>query len=265
MEDFHYAGGLPGLCCELAPLLDLSTPTVCGGTLGDLVAGGQVWNREVIRPLDEPLGTDGGLSVLFGNLAPRGAIIKHSAASPHLLVHRGRAVVFEDYAALHARIDDPALAIEEDDVLVLKNAGPIGGPGMPEWGLLPLPTRLLQRGVRDMVRISDARISGTAAGTVVVHVTPEATVGGPLAAVQTGDEVLLDVPGRRLDLLIEDGELQRRLRDWEAPTSNVRRGYCQLFQEHVLQADQGCDFDFLRASGSAAALKPSAIDEPATV
>jgi dihydroxy-acid dehydratase len=265
MEDFHYAGGLPGLCCELGPLLDLSTPTVCGGTLGDHVRSGHVWNREVIRPLDDPLGTDGGLSVLFGNLAPRGAIIKHSAASPHLLVHRGRAVVFENYADLHARIDDPAIDIQEDDVLVLKNAGPLGGPGMPEWGLLPLPTRLLKRGVRDMVRISDARISGTAAGTVVVHVTPEAAVGGPLAAVQTGDCVVLDVPARRLDLLVEDDELQRRLRDWAAPTAKVTRGYRRLFQEHVLQADQGCDFDFLRASGSCGQAPARGHSEPASV
>jgi dihydroxy-acid dehydratase len=265
MEDFHYAGGLAGLCCELAPLLDLSTPTICGGTLADHVRGGNIWNREVIRPLDDPLGTDGGLSVLFGNLAPRGAIIKHSAASPHLLVHRGRAVVFENYAELHQRIDDPALDIQEDDVLVLKNGGPMGGPGMPEWGLLPLPTRLLKRGVRDMVRISDARISGTAAGTVVVHVTPEAAVGGPLAAVQTGDEIRMDVPARRLDLLIDDSQLQRRLRGASAPAAHATRGYRKLFQEHVLQADQGCDFDFLRASGAAPKLKPSANAEPASV
>ena len=265
MEDFHYAGGLPGLCCELAPLLDLSTPTVCGATLGDQIRGGSIWNREVIRPLSEPLGTDGGLSVLFGNLAPRGAIIKHSAASPHLLAHRGRAVVFENYADLHTRIDDPALDICENDVLVLKNAGPIGGSGMPEWGLLPLPTRLLKRGVRDMVRISDARISGTAQGTVVVHVTPEAAIGGPLAVVQNGDEILVDVPARRLDLLIDNDELQRRLRDWTAPTANVQRGYRWLFHKHVLQADQGCDFDFLRASGSAPRLEHSAAAEPASV
>jgi dihydroxy-acid dehydratase len=265
MEDFHYAGGLPGLCHELAPLLDLTAPTVCGGSLGDQIRGGSVWNREVIRPLGDPLGTDGGLSVLYGNLAPRGAIIKHSAASPHLLVHRGRAVVFENYAELHARIDDPAVDINENDVLVLKNAGPIGGPGMPEWGLLPLPTRLLKRGVRDMVRISDARISGTAAGTVVVHVTPEAAMGGPLAAVQTGDEILLDVPSRRLELLIDDEERQRRLRNWEAPTANVPRGYRRLFHAHVLQADQGCDFDFLRASGLAPGLERTAAGEPASV
>jgi dihydroxy-acid dehydratase len=255
MEDFHYAGGLPGLCRELAPLLDLTTATVCGGTLGDQIRGGNVWNREVIRPLEDPVGTDGGLSVLFGNLAPRGAIIKHSAASQHLLAHRGRAVVFENNAELHARIDDPSLDIQADDVLVLKNAGPIGGPGMPEWGLLPLPTRLLQRGVRDMVRISDARISGTAAGTVVVHVTPEAAVGGPLAAVQTGDLILMDVPARRLDLLLDDAELKRRLRDRSSPAASAERGYRKLFLGHVLQADHGCDFDFLRASGSAPTLK----------
>lgn len=261
MEDFHYAGGLPALCRELAPLLDLSAPTVCGGTLADQIRGNGVWNRDVIRTFDEPLGTDGGLSVLFGNLAPRGAIIKHSAASPHLLAHRGRAVVFEDHADLLARIDDPSLDIEEDDVLVLKNAGPIGGPGMPEWGLLPLPTKLLKRGVRDMVRISDARISGTAAGTVVVHVTPEAAIGGPLAAVQNGDEILLDVTARRLDLLIDDDELRRRLRRWTAPRVNAERGYRRLFLQHVLQADRGCDFDFVRADGSAPLPEHSGIDQ----
>jgi dihydroxy-acid dehydratase len=201
----------------------------------------------VIRPLKEPIRPEGGLAVLYGTLAPNGAIIKPSAASPELLTHRGRAVVFDDHADLERRIDDPDLEVQADDVLVLRNAGPIGGPGMPEWGFLPLPRRLLQQGLRDMVRISDARMSGTAFGTVVVHVAPESAVGGPLAAVQTGDLIELDVPRRRLDLLIAPDEIARRLVTCHRPQPHYRRGYGWLFSQHILQADQGCDFDFLRA------------------
>ena len=246
MEDFHYKGGTGALCRELGELLSTSEPTIDGRTLGETLAGASVVNREVIRSRDTPLRADGGLAVLTGSLAPRGAVIKHSAATPELLQHRGRAIVFENQHDLHARIDDPQLDVAPDDVLVLKNAGPLGGPGMPEWGLLPIPAKLLKQGVRDMVRISDARISGTAFGTLVVHVAPEAAVNGPLAAVQNGDLIEIDVAGRRLDLLIDADELQCRLADRQTVTDLPRRGYRRLYAEHVLQADQGCDFDFLR-------------------
>jgi dihydroxy-acid dehydratase len=245
MEDFFYAGGVPALIMELAPLLDLTAPTVTGRTLGENVAGARVWNRDVIRPLDAPLNPEGGLAVLRGSLAPAGAVIKPTAATPALLTHRGRAVVFENHDDLNRRIDDPNLDVRPDDVLVLRNAGPVGGPGMPEWGFLPIPKKLLAAGVRDVVRISDARMSGTAFGTVVVHVSPESAVGGPLAAVRNGDRIELDVPNRRLELLVEPGEVARRLA--ESPGSGPRpaRGYGWLYARHVLQAEAGCDFDFL--------------------
>ena len=251
MEDFFYAGGLPALLRELSPLLKLDTPTVTGRTLGETVSSAQLHNRELIRSIDEPLDPEGGLAVLHGSLAPMGAIIKPTAASPELLKHTGRALVFEDHADMDRRIDDPDLDVNQDDVLVMRNGGPLGGPGMPEWGSLPLPRKLLQRGVRDMVRLSDARMSGTAFGTVVVHTTPESAANGPLAAVRNGDLIELDVPNRRLDLKVEDREVQRRLA--ESPNGNhiAARGYGRLFAQHVLQADKGCDFDFLRAESLA--------------
>jgi dihydroxy-acid dehydratase len=210
-----------------------------------------VERREVIRPLSEPLAAEGGIAVLFGNLCPRGAVIKQSAASPQLLRHRGRAVVFRDQDDLEARIDWPDLDVRPDDVLVLQNAGPVGGPGMPEWGSIAMPRKLLEAGVRDAVRISDARMSGTAAGTVVLHVCPEAAVGGPLALVRDGDVIELDVPGRTLNVLVSEEELARRRAGWQAPPPKVTRGYGKLYLDHVLQADGGCDFDFCRAnSGS---------------
>ncbi|MBO0699761.1 MAG: dihydroxy-acid dehydratase [Zavarzinella sp.] len=247
MEDFYRAGGVPALVNELAPLLDLSAPTVTGRTLGENCAGAKVWNRDVIRPLAEPLNPEGGLAVLRGSLAPGGAVIKPTAASPSLLKHRGRAVVFENHDDLNRRIDDPALDVRPEDVLVLRSAGPIGGPGMPEWGFLPIPKKLLAAGVRDMVRISDARMSGTAFGTVVVHVSPESAAGGPLAAVKNGDLIELDVPDRRLNLLVEPAEVARRLAESARREPDGRRGYRWLYSRHVLQADAGCDFDFLRA------------------
>ncbi|HKB05193.1 MAG TPA: dihydroxy-acid dehydratase, partial [Gemmataceae bacterium] len=253
MEDFFHAGGVPALVAELAPLLDLSAPTVTGQTLGENYAGARTWNREVIHPLAKPLRAEGGLAVLRGSLAPSGAVIKPTAASPALLTHRGRAVVFEDHDDLNRRIDNPDLEVRPDDVLVLRNAGPVGGPGMPEWGFLPIPKKLLAAGVRDMVRISDARMSGTAFGTVVVHVSPESAAGGPLAAVRTGDWIELDVPNRRLDLLVEPGEVARRLAESARPEPRARRGYAWLYARHVLQADAGCDFDFLRAAGCGSA------------
>ncbi len=248
MEDFHYAGGLSALLKELSPLLDTSTLTVTGRTLGENVSSAQVHNRGLIRSIDQPLDPEGGLAVLYGSMAPDGAIIKPTAASPGLLRHTGRALVFEDHDEMDRRIDDADLDVTPDDVLVMRNAGPLGAPGMPEWGFLPLPRKLLQRGVRDMVRVSDARMSGTAFGTVVVHVTPESAAGGPLSLVRTGDTIELDVQERRLDLKVEDRELQRRRK--AAPGNGLPlpvRGYERLFAQHVLQADRGCDFDFLRA------------------
>lgn len=247
MEDFYYAGGLPALLRELAPLLHLDTLTVTGRTLGENIARADRYDAKIIRSLAEPLCSEGGLAVLRGSLCPRGAILKTAAASPHLLKHRGRAVVFSSTDDMQRRIDDPDLKIEPNDILVMQNGGPLGAPGMPEAGFLPIPNRLLRQGVRDMVRISDARMSGTAFGTVIVHVCPEAAAGGPLAWVRTGDWIELDVPNRRLDLLVDEAELARRRSDWHPPLPHYRRGYGWLFEKHILQADQGCDFDFLRA------------------
>ena len=250
MEDFHHAGGLPALMRELGGLLDLDAPGVSGGTLGDAIAEAeQVPGQDVIRGLAAPLKKEGAIAVLHGNLAPRSAVIKHSAASPNLLRHTGRAVVFDSLEDMAARIDLLDLDVNADDVLVLRNAGPKGAPGMPEAGYLPIPLKLARQGVKDMVRISDARMSGTAFGTVVLHIAPEAAVGGPLAIVQAGDRISLDVEARRIELLIDDAELQRRLAAWKAsPPHRERpaRGYARLFEDCVLQADQGCDFDFLQ-------------------
>jgi len=246
MEDFFYAGGVPAVMKEIAPLLHLDTLTCTGRTLGENIRDAKCYNREVIRPLEEPLYREGGTAILYGNLAPRGAVIKQTAASPRLLQHRGRAVVFENNQEMYRRIDDPDLDIDENSVLVLRNVGPKGAPGMPEWGRLPVPTRLLRRGVDDMVRISDARMSGTSYGTIVLHVSPESAVGGPLAIVQNGDLIELDVPHRKLNLLVPDEEIQRRLAAWKPPASPYRRGYVKMYLEHVLQADEGCDFDYLR-------------------
>lgn len=246
MEDFFYAGGLPAVLRELAPLLHGAALAVNGRTLADNIAAARCHDPDVIRSLDMPLAREGGTVVLSGNLCPDGAVLKQSAASPHLLAHRGRAVVFEDHTDLHARIDDPALPVDDASVLVLKHAGPRGAPGMPEWGAAPIPRRLLQRGIRDMVRISDARMSGTSYGTVVLHVAPEAAVGGPLALVQTGDEIELDVARRALTLRVDDAELARRRARWRPRPPHFTRGYGRLFLDHVLQASEGCDFDFLR-------------------
>jgi L-arabonate dehydrase len=247
MEDFFYAGGLPALLGEMASLLHLDAPTVSGCSLGETLTDTVNHNPDLIRPLASPLNPEGGLAVLHGSLAPQGALIKPTAASPGLLTHRGRAVVFEDHDDLLRRIDAPDLEVRPDDVLVMRNAGPVGAPGMPEWGFLPLPKKLLRQGVRDMVRLSDARMSGTAFGTVVVHVTPESAIGSPLAAVRTGDMIELDVPNRRLDLLVPADEVARRLAERGRPEPHHRRGYGWLFAQHILQADKGCDFDFLRA------------------
>jgi dihydroxy-acid dehydratase len=246
MEDMYYAGGLPAVIQELSPLLRLDALTVTGKSLGENVANAACFNREVVRPLREPLRPEGGTVVLKGNLAPHGAVLKQSAASPHLLQHKGRAVVFENYEDLLARVDDSSLEMDETSVLVMKSGGPKGGPGMPEWGDLPIPAKLLKAGVRDMVRLSDARMSGTAFGTVVLHISPESAVGGPLAVVRDGDAIQLDVPARRLELLVPDAEIERRLTEWRPPPPHYQRGYGRIYLDNVLQAHQGCDFGFLR-------------------
>jgi dihydroxy-acid dehydratase len=246
MEDFYYAGGVPAVLRELLPMLDGAALNVNGRTLRDNVATAPCHDADIIRPLSLPLQPEGGTVILTGNLCPGGAVLKQSAASPHLMVHRGRAVVFEDHLDLERRIDDPSLPIDETSVLVLKQAGPKGGPGMPEWGAAPVPARLLRAGVKDMVRISDARMSGTSYGTVVLHVTPESAVGGPLALVAPGDEIELNVPERRLILRVSQEELARRRAAWRPRPDGVTGGYLRMFLDHVLQADEGVDFDFLR-------------------
>jgi len=247
MEDFFYAGGLPALLRNLGDLLDTSTVTANGTTLGENIERAKVFNDDVIRSRDNPVVASDTLAVLFGNLAPNGAVIKPPAAEPRLHRHAGPAVVFADYDDMAARIDDPDLVVEENSVLVLKNAGPQGAPGMPEWGQLPIPKKLLERGVRDMVRISDARMSGTSYGACVLHVAPESFIGGPLAFVQDGDIIELDVAARRLSLNVSDEELDKRRADWQQPPAKFGRGYGALYLQHITQADQGCDFDFLEA------------------
>jgi len=254
MEDFFYAGGVPALLKQLGDLVDGSTLTVNGKTLGENIGGATVWNDEVIRSRDKPLVAHDGLAVLKGTLAPAGAVIKPPAMEARLQKHVGRAVVFASYDDMAARIDDPALEIDADSVIVLQNAGPQGAPGMPEWGQLPIPKKLLQQGVRDMVRISDARMSGTSYGACVLHVTPESFVGGPLALVRSGDRIELDVPARKLNLLLDDAELARRRAAWKPPKPAFTRGFGTLYLKHVTQADQGCDFDFLE--GGAATPEP---------
>ncbi len=247
MEDFYYAGGLPALLASISDLLDLSAKTITGKTLGQNIEGAKIFNADVILPRDKALVPAGGLAVLRGNLAPDGAIVKPAAAERRLLQHKGRAVVFDDYDDLQARIDDPNLDVGPDDVIVLRNAGPVGAPGMPEWEV-PIPKKLLQQGVRDMVRVTDARMSGTAYGCCVLHVAPESSVGGPLALVRDGDLIELDVPGRRLQLLVDDAELARRRSAWRAPARRFARGYGALFSQHIRQANEGCDFDFLEGT-----------------
>jgi dihydroxyacid dehydratase/phosphogluconate dehydratase len=246
-EHLHRAGGVQAVLKELAPLLAGDSRTVTGRALEHGYAAAETLDHAVIATLANPIAPEGGLAILRGNLAPAGAVIKQSAATPALLQHRGPALVFEDVYDVAARIDDPALQVDADTVLVLRNSGPRGGPGMPEWGQVPIPKKLLGRGVRDMVRVSDARMSGTAFGTVVLHVAPESAAGGPLSIVRDGDPIVLDVAGRRLDLDVPAAEIERRLADNPAHEPAYERGYGALFLEHVLQADQGCDFDFLRA------------------
>jgi L-arabonate dehydrase len=250
MEDFYYAGGLPAVLAQISDLLHLDARTVTGRTMGESINGAAIVNDDVIRPRERPLLTGGSLAILRGSVCPDGAVLKVSAASPALLQHEGRAVVFHGVDELHATIDDPALDIHPDDVLVLQNGGPVGAPGMPETGHLPMPSYLLRKGVTDMVRISDARMSGTGFGTVVLHVTPESAIGGPLALIETGDRIRLDTAGRRLDLLISDEELADRRRAWVPRPPGDTRGYRGLYLRTVMQANQGCDLDFLVGSSA---------------
>ncbi len=245
MEDFFYAGGVPAVMEEIADLLHGDALTITGLPLGRNTAGAAVQNRQVIRPRSEPVYPEGGTIAVKGNLAPRGAVIKRSAATPELLQHKGKAVVFENRDDLLQRIDDPSLEVSEHSVLVLRNAGPIGGPGMPEWGHIPIPRKLLEGGVGDMLRVTDARMSGTAYGTVVLHVAPEAAAGGPLAIVKNGDLIELDAGARALIVHLSEKEMHERLSAWRPPPKHYDRGYGRMFLDHILQADEGCDFDFL--------------------
>jgi dihydroxy-acid dehydratase len=255
MEDFFYAGGLPALLQRIRTHLKIDAMTVNGSTLGQNIGAAQVYNDDVIRPLDNPIYAEGALAVLRGNLAPDGVVIKPSACAPHLLQHSGRAIVFDDYAALKHAIDDPALDVSGDDILVLRNAGPKGA-GMPEWGMLPIPTKLLKAGVKDMLRLSDARMSGTSYGGCLLHCAPEAAIGGPLALVKTGDTIRVDVPARTIHLDVSDGELARRKAAWQAPPPRYERGYGWMFSKHILQANDGCDFDFLETTFGAPVPEP---------
>lgn len=245
MEDFFYAGGLTALLSRMSDRLHLNSTTVAGTTLGDNLEGAECFDDDVIRTREDPVSVEGGLAVLTGNLAPNGCVLKQTAATEELLRHVGPAVVFKDYDDLEARIDDPELDVTAESVLVLQNAGPVGGPGMPEWGMLPIPKKLLEQGVRDMVRISDARMSGTSFGTCVLHVSPESAVGGTLGLVRDGDIISLDVPARRVELRVSQKELDARRADWQPPEPSFRGGYRGMYLELVTQADRGCDFESL--------------------
>ncbi|WP_223479405.1 L-arabinonate dehydratase [Oricola indica] len=256
MEDFFYAGGLRALMANMGDHIDPAARTVTGRTMGEEIEGAETYLPDVIRRLDDPVSKEPAMAVLRGNLAPDGAVMKPSAADPRLLKHRGPAVVFESYGEMKQRIDDPALEITPDHVLIMRGAGPQGGPGMPEWGMLPIPKYLLEQGVRDMLRISDARMSGTSYGACILHVAPEAHVGGPLALVRTGDTISVDTRAGRLDMEVDTDELDRRRAGWVRPDRKFGRGYGWIYSDHVLQADQGCDFDFLETGFGAAVPEP---------
>lgn len=258
MEDFYYAGGMRGLMKTLADggLLHTDAMTVTGHTVAQNLEGAEVYNTDVIRPLDQAIYKEGALAVLRGNLAPDGCVIKPSACSPELLQHTGPALVFDDYPSLKEAIDDPDLDVTKDHVIILRNAGPQGGPGMPEWGMVPIPTKLVKQGVRDMMRISDARMSGTSYGACVLHVSPEAYVGGNLALVKSGDLITVDVPARSIHLHVADDELARRRAAWTQPPKRFERGYGYMFSQHIRQANEGCDFDYLETSFGAPVPEP---------
>jgi len=256
MEDFYYAGGLRGLMSQLTNKLHLDALTVSGKALGETLEGAEIYNKDVIRPINNPVYHEGSLAVLKGNLAPDGCVIKPSACEPRLLVHEGPALVFDSYPEMKAAADDENLDVTPDHIMVLRNAGPQGGPGMPEWGMLPIPVKLLKQGVRDMLRISDARMSGTSYGACILHVAPEAHVGGPLALLKTGDRIRVDVPARRIDMLVDDATLAERRAAWMPPKPCFERGFGWIYIRHVTQANEGCDFDFLETRFGAAAGEP---------
>ena len=257
MEDFYYAGGMPAMLKRIESHLALDVLTVNGKTLGENIAHAQVYNDDVIRPLSNPIYAEGALAVLRGNLAPDGVVIKPSACAPHLLKHTGPALVFDDYPSMKKAVEDPNLDVTADHILVLRNAGPQGGPGMPEWGMLPIPVKLIRQGVRDMLRLSDARMSGTSYGACMLHCAPEAFVGGPLALVRNGDLISVDVAARTIHLQVSDAELATRRAAWTPPPARFERGYGWMFSRHILQADQGCDFDYLETSFGAPVGEPS--------
>ncbi|CCD91798.1 putative Dihydroxy-acid dehydratase [Bradyrhizobium sp. ORS 375] len=257
MEDFYYAGGLPGLMSRMTEHLHLDCVTVNGRTLGDNIKGAGVYNDDVIRPQSNPIYREGALAVLKGNLAPDGCVIKPSACEPRFLKHTGPALVFDDYPSMKKAIDDPDLDVTADHVMILRNAGPQGGPGMPEWGMLPIPTKLVKQGVRDMVRLSDARMSGTSYGACILHVSPESYIGGPLALVRNGDLITLDVAARTINLDVPADELARRRAAWTPPAPRFERGYGWMFARHIRQANDGCDFDFLETGFGAPVKEPA--------
>jgi dihydroxy-acid dehydratase len=256
MEDFYYAGGLRGLMSRLTGHLKLDAVTVTGKTLGETLEGAEVYNDDVIRPLDNPLYAEGSLALLKGNLAPQGCVIKPSACDPRFYNHEGPALVFDSYPEMKKAVDDENLDVTADHVLVLRGAGPQGGPGMPEWGMLPLPKKLLKQGIRDMLRMSDARMSGTSYGACILHVSPESHVGGPLALLKTGDIVKIDIPNRTIDMLVHEDELARRRAAWTPPAPKFARGYGWMFAQHIRQADEGCDFDYLETQFGAPVGEP---------
>jgi dihydroxy-acid dehydratase len=248
MEDLHIAGGTRAFFSRLKSMLHLDARTVSGSTLGDGIGDAQVYNDDVIRPLNDPIAASGGTAILYGNLAPDGCVIKPPAADPRLLQHNGPAIVFDSYDAMSKAVNDPDLDVSPEHVMVLRNAGPKGGPGMPEWGMLPIPKKLLKQGVRDMLRISDARMSGTSYGACILHVAPESVIGGPLAAVRTGDMITVDVPKRSIHVALSDAEIAERIKGYKPPPRNYPRGYYKMFAEHTRQANEGCDFDFLEGA-----------------
>ncbi|CAN7534385.1 L-arabinonate dehydratase [Rhizobium sp. LjRoot98] len=256
MEDFYYAGGLRALMNEMKDRLSLDVMTVSGFTLGETLEGAEVYNDDVIRPLSNPIYHEGSLAVLRGNLAPDGCVIKPSACEERLRVHEGPALVFDSYPEMKKAVEDENLDVTADHIMVLRNAGPKGGPGMPEWGMLPIPKKLIKQGVRDMLRISDSRMSGTSYGACILHVAPEAHVGGPLALVRTGDIIRVDVPNRSIDMLVDEETLARRRAEWVAPADKFERGYGWMFSKHILQANDGCDFDFLKTEFGKSAGEP---------
>jgi dihydroxy-acid dehydratase len=256
MEDFYYAGGLPALMKKMAAKLNLTAKTIDGTTVAENIEKAECYNDDVIRSLDNPVYHEGSLAVLKGNLAPDGAVMKPAAAEARLHVHKGPAIVFDSYEDMKAAVDDETLDVSADHVMIFRNAGPVGGPGMPEWGMMQIPTKLVKQGVRDMLRISDARMSGTSYGACILHVAPESYIGGPLALVQTGDIIEVNIPERSLNMLVDETELARRKAAWVAPEPSVTRGYQWMSAQHIQQADKGCDFDFLETSFGKTAGEP---------